>query len=359
MKNSFKSLLGIFCLLLATHMPELKAQDCGCGAALAKDKIESSDEGFDYLHSLSEINESEYETIKRSADGGFKYKIISGSASYSDFKEKVRTEIHKTELETGRQYKSTRYEARTSPIAYEAWSRCMEDCNKIGLFFWIQNESKSSLAILLKYKAGPHDPTKINYTVTIQHGNGSVETIPGTILASGTEPIAIRRKCLSDNGISQTSISVKGAGYSTNWITSKFYCGPPPPLPPINCGDANYNAANKKEGYQQASVRKYNIDIPKPYGEKCVKLFVETRWDSKPGAICSYEVKLMNGAETIKVWNLSRGGATTLDVQEALVINNDNYNKLSIIVENVINCYEPNPWDNQIPYIKVGYIIGN
>ncbi|MBV6429882.1 MAG: hypothetical protein KIPDCIKN_04480 [Haliscomenobacter sp.] len=303
MKNSFNYLLGILALLLVTLIPKASAQDCGCSAALAKDRIESSDEGFDYLHSLSEITESEYEAIKRSGGGGFKFEIISGSANYADFKEKVRTEIHKTELKTGRQYNSSRYEARTSPIAYEAWGKCMESCNKTGLILWIQNESKSSLALLLKYKAGPNDPKSINYSVIIQHGNGTVETMTGRIVANGTEPIAIKRKCASENSISQTTISVKGANYSSDWITSKFYCGSPPPP---SCGDVNYNEVNKKEGSMQSNVRRYDIDIAKPYGEKCVKLLIATRWDSTPNDICSYKVKLMKGDETIRVWNPSK-----------------------------------------------------
>lgn len=227
MKNSFKPLLGILALLFVTIIPKASAQDCGCGAALAKDRIESSDEGFDYLHSLSEITESEYETIKRSGDGAFKYKIISGSANYSDFKEKVQKEIRKTELENGRQYKSSRYEARTSPIAYDAWGKCMESCNKIGLLLWIQNESKTSLALKLKYIPAPNSTAKISYTITIQHGDGSVENKTGTIVPNGFELITVTRKCGNTSEISQTNIAVKGAGYASDWLSSKFYCGIP------------------------------------------------------------------------------------------------------------------------------------
>lgn len=232
MKNSITIFFGVITILVATVHTEIKAQDCGCGAALIKDKIESSDEGFEYYHFLEEIDEYQYEQIKKSASANGKYKLIKGSANYSEFREKVNESIRRTETETGLQYKSNYYEVRTNPIAYEYWGKCMESCNKIGLILWIQNESKSSLALLLKYKAGPHDPTSINYIVTIQHGNGTIETIPGKIVANGTEPIAIKRKCASENGISQTTMSVKGAGYSSDWITSKFHCGsiiiPPP-----------------------------------------------------------------------------------------------------------------------------------
>jgi hypothetical protein len=220
--------LGLFFLLFA----KIYSQNCGCEGALAQDKIESSAEGFQYLHALNEIDVTQYDQIKKSTGGSLKYKLIEGSLNYSDFKDKLKKEILKTETETKSQYSISYYEVRTNPIAYKSWIECMENCNQTGLILLIQHETKNSLTFLLKYRPAPGNYDTLNYTVGIVHYDGSVADIQGKIIPMGTEPISVQRKCDPKNEITETLVSVKGAGYSTNWNSSKFYCETPPPPPP-------------------------------------------------------------------------------------------------------------------------------
>lgn len=67
MKKSFIVQLGTLSSWLASFTLEIKAQDCVCVADLAKDKIEASDEGFEYFHYLEDIDEYQNEQIMKSA----------------------------------------------------------------------------------------------------------------------------------------------------------------------------------------------------------------------------------------------------------------------------------------------------
>lgn len=223
--------LSVFVLLLlCAFYINVSAQDCGCDAALAKDRIEQSEEGFEHLYYLSQIENNEYEQLKKSAEGNYKYKLLKASANYSDFKEKVKNEIKKTELETGYQYKSNYYESRTSPIAYEAWGRCMELCAGKGLILWISDEDENTIALKLRYNPPPNS-SKINFTVAINHANGSSEKTVGVIDLNGTQTIYVNRRCGTKNGHTKTFVSVNGGGYSPD-LTSKYFCGTPP-TPPL------------------------------------------------------------------------------------------------------------------------------
>jgi|GEM_PF-6564703 len=232
MKKSFQFLIGTTIILVSFLATSIRAQDCGCGAALVKDKIVHSEEGFDYLHSLLYIDISNYEEIKKSFSGSGQYGIIGGSASVADLKKNINEAIKRTEVETGQQYKSSYYESQTSPIAYEAWSRCMELCVGKGLFLWISDEDENTIVLKLKYNPPPNS-SKINFTLEIKHANGSTEQKTDVIGLNETKTIYVKRGCGSKNGHTKTYISINGGGYSSD-RTSKYYCGTPPPLPCLN-----------------------------------------------------------------------------------------------------------------------------
>ncbi|WP_121812000.1 hypothetical protein [Mucilaginibacter kameinonensis] len=166
LKRNLSSSLYLTTGVLILTCTQLKAQDCSaCNEALRKDVFKYSQNAFTYSKYLENITEHEYNELKRDLSTSATIPIpaisaiVKGSLDYSDFLKKIHDYSLKIEKE---QFGSSQvdYEVyRTEPVAYEAWTKCMLECNgKSGVFLIKSYDTEATAVYTLKYRGAVDEP---------------------------------------------------------------------------------------------------------------------------------------------------------------------------------------------------------
>lgn len=150
--------------------------DCEqCAIALKKDVLKFSQTIEQTISEVTNLTEYEYNELKRDANIGATIPLvdflISGTASYSEYKQKV------SYYQLNRNYwsnysQTTNYESYvTNPIAYQYWSECIKNnCGNSNGFRAFISESNSEFFMVTCGYKGDADAIKI----TFECSNGDI-----------------------------------------------------------------------------------------------------------------------------------------------------------------------------------------
>jgi hypothetical protein len=146
---------------------------------------------------LSLVSEQEYQEMKKSGSAGLAIPILADllslSTDYSDFLKKMKSFISEVRSSWSTSSKLDFKSIRTSPISYEKWGACMEQCLQapgVVLISTLDNDQFGSVKV--KYIAGPDDPNTAKINIRINSANHIKDTII-QLKKSGTEIVSFRR----------------------------------------------------------------------------------------------------------------------------------------------------------------------
>ena len=158
-----------------------KSDDCGCGAALAKDTrfvISRDKQAYAFL---SLIDEKLFEEFKADSSATIGIPIAKGlldaSGDFNVFNQKRKEYFEKVGYTANRDQEYIELQTVTSEVAYPFWSKCVESCatNKIGLYAWKAKDTPDRTTVIVYYHGAPGSPpAKIDSSVKGGKVDGAV-----------------------------------------------------------------------------------------------------------------------------------------------------------------------------------------
>lgn len=186
----------------------LYAQCEQCNAALRNDILLQSGSLYESASFLQTVSEQEFMEFKRNASAGISIPIlsdlVSASADYAEFQKKIRNFTQEIRSSWQRSSQYDYKSVRTSPIAYDQWGKCMENClQRPGLVLIKTKENEIFGSFKVKYIPGPNDPNTVRINISIASENSTKDTVI-TLNKNGHDIIDFRRTYT--NGLSKTKI---------------------------------------------------------------------------------------------------------------------------------------------------------
>lgn len=145
----FLSWLMLFTPLVLEAQTSFLDAPAACSVALKKDLWSMMSTSSQKLAYLGLVDEKTYEVLKREADTGGSYGIISGTGNFSQFEDKRRELFQQVGYTFDEQSAKNIVSLVTSARAYDSFDNCMRELatHTVGFYAWKSSEDQMILAL--------------------------------------------------------------------------------------------------------------------------------------------------------------------------------------------------------------------